>query len=326
MQVKNWVRIAVCSVLLVAGLVLLQISPASADSRRGADYFTNVTLITQDGTMVHFYDDLLKGKIVAINLIYTNCEYSCPLETARLAQVQKLLGDRVGKDIFFYSISIDPVRDTPAALKAYAAKFHAGPGWTFLTGKKEDIDLLSKKLGLYSDPRLSKDGHTPHLLIGNEATGQWMRDSASDNPKFLANLIGNFMNSWRNASTAPQKKSYSEATPIDLSNIGKYLFSKECAACHTIGHGDKIGPDLLGITNVRDRGWLRRYIHEPDKMLAEKDPIALELFQKYKEVRMPNLRVGDADMDALINFLASQGTDTAPRPKPEEPKTGVALK
>lgn len=328
MHGKNWVRIIVCSVWLLAAGLLLYITPASADSHRGAEYFTNVVLTTQDGTKVHFYDDLLKGKIVAINLIYTNCEYSCPLETARLAQVQKLLGDRVGKDIFFYSISIDPVRDTPAALKAYAEKFHAGPGWTFLTGKKEDIDLLSKKLGLYSDPKLSKDGHTPHLLIGNEATGQWMRDSAGDNPKFLANLIGNFMSSWRNASSAPAKKSYSEATPLDLSNIGQYLFSKECAACHTIGHGDKIGPDLLGVTNVRDRAWLKRYIHEPDKMLAEKDPIAVELFSKYKEVRMPNLRVGDADMDALINFLASQDrvAQAGERGESSGTKTGATLK
>jgi hypothetical protein len=79
------------------------------------------------------------------------------------------------------------------------------------TGKKEDIDLLSKKLGLYFDPKLSKDGHTPHLLIGNEATGQWQRDTAADNPKFLANLIGNVMSSWKYASAAAPKKSYSEA-------------------------------------------------------------------------------------------------------------------
>ena len=84
---------------------------------------------------------------MVIELIYTHCVDICPLETARLAQVQKMLGDRVGKDIFFYSISIDPTRDTPEVLKAYAEKYHVGPGWTFLTGKKEDIDLISKKLG-----------------------------------------------------------------------------------------------------------------------------------------------------------------------------------
>ncbi|MGB7620739.1 MAG: SCO family protein, partial [Terriglobia bacterium] len=114
---------------------------ASANnSRWGANYFPNVPLITQDGKTVHFYDDLLKGKLVAIDLIYTHCKDACPLETARLAQVQKMLGDRVGKDIFFYSISIDPKRDTPEVLKEYAEKFHVGPGWTFLTGKEEDIE------------------------------------------------------------------------------------------------------------------------------------------------------------------------------------------
>ena len=98
------------------------------NARWGAGYFPNVTLTTQDGEQVRFYDDLVKGKIVAINLIYTTCKYACPLETARLAQVQKLLGDRMGRDVFFYSITIDPEHDTPAVLKAYAEKYQAGPG------------------------------------------------------------------------------------------------------------------------------------------------------------------------------------------------------
>src|SRR5206468_891561 len=120
---------------------------ARADnSRQGPGYFPNVTLTTQDGASVRFYDDLIKGKIVAINLIYTTCKYACPLETARLSQVAKLLGDRMGRDIFFYSITIDPDVDTPAVLKEYAAKYQAGPGWTFLTGKKDDIETISKKL------------------------------------------------------------------------------------------------------------------------------------------------------------------------------------
>src|ERR1700748_683715 len=112
-------------------------SGASAATPYGAGYFPNVELTTQEGKTVHFYDDLLKGKVVAITLIYTHCLDSCPLETARMAQVQRLLGDRMGKDIFFYSISIDPRRDTPEVLNAYAKKFHAGPGWLFLTGKEE---------------------------------------------------------------------------------------------------------------------------------------------------------------------------------------------
>jgi len=95
-------------------------APTVARARWGADYFPNVPLTTQDGTTVHFYDDLLKGKSVAINVIYTSCKDECPLETARLVQVQKILGGRVGKDIFFYSITIDPKQDTPKVLKAYA--------------------------------------------------------------------------------------------------------------------------------------------------------------------------------------------------------------
>jgi len=197
MQRKSGIRFIGTSLLLAGTLAFMFSRPVSADSRWGANYFPNIELTTQDGKTVHFYDDLIKGKIVAIDLIYTTCQYSCPLETARLAQVQKILGDRVGKDIFFYSITIDPANDTPAVLKAYAKKFHAGPGWTFLTGKKEDIEFLSKKLGLYSDPGATLDGHTPHLLLGNEPLGQWMRNSALDNPRFLSQMIGDFLDSFR---------------------------------------------------------------------------------------------------------------------------------
>src|SRR5207237_3820378 len=132
------------------------------NSRWGANYFPNVTLTTQDGASVHFYDDLIKGKIVAINLIYTTCKYACPLETARLAQVQRLLGDRMGRDVFFYSITIDPDHDTPAVLAEYAEKYQQAPGSLFLTGAKGDIELISRKLGMDTPPNPSDpDGHVP---------------------------------------------------------------------------------------------------------------------------------------------------------------------
>src|SRR5947209_16927042 len=136
--------------VLAAMFFLISARPCSAagNSHWGADYFPNVPLTTQDGKTVRFYDDLLKDKKVAMYLMYTTCKYSCPLETARMAQVQRYLGDAIGKDLFFYSISIDPKHDSPAAMKAYAEKYHAGPGWLFLTGKTEDIELISKKLGL----------------------------------------------------------------------------------------------------------------------------------------------------------------------------------
>ncbi len=110
----------------------------------GANYFPNTPLLTQDGEKVHFFDDLIKDKVVAINFIFTGCSDSCPVETARLRQVQKILGDRVGKDIFLYSISIDPYNDTPATLKRYAEKFGIGPGWTLLDGDADDIEQLRR--------------------------------------------------------------------------------------------------------------------------------------------------------------------------------------
>jgi protein SCO1 len=295
--------VAISAVLLASTLIPVRPALAADANHWGANYFPNVELTTQDGKTVRFYDDLLKGKIVAIDLIYTHCKDMCPLETARLAQVQHMLGDRVGKDIFFYSISIDPKQDTPEVMKAYAEKFHAGPGWLFLTGKQEDIDLISKKLGLYS-PDWGRDGHTPSLMVGNVPTGQWMRNSATDNPRFLALMIGDFLSSWKDRKPTASK-TYAEAPPLSM-NPGQYLFATRCAACHSIGHGDKIGPDLRGVTKIRDRAWLLRIIQKPDEMLAEKDPIATALLSKYKQVQMPNLRLGDGDVSALMIFLESQ--------------------
>jgi protein SCO1/2 len=306
MRQKCWVRAnAAGSILLLTSVIFLTFAPSAAGGDQwGANYFPNVPLTTQAGTTVRFYDDLLKDKIVVIDLIYTHCQDLCPLETARLAQVQQLLGDRVGKDIFFYSISIDPERDTPAELRAYAEKFHAKPGWLFLTGKPEDIELISKKLGLYSDPDpANRDGHTPYVLLGNEATGQWIRNSALDNPRYLAVMIGDWLNSWKNPTA---RKSYAEAPPLSITDKGQYIFATHCAACHSIGHGDHVGPDLLGVTAVREQTWLRRMIAEPDIMLAEKDPVATALFAKYKRVTMPNLRLTAIEVDAIVNYLKAQ--------------------
>ncbi len=276
-----------------------------ADSQWGGSHFPNVELITQHGKKVRFYDDLIKGKVVAIELIYTTCKYNCPLETARLVQVQKLLGDRMGKDVFFYSITIEPEHDTPEVLKAYADKYHVGPGWLFLTGKPEDIKLISRKLGLDKLPNGNDpDGHTPSLLIGNEATGLWMKNSALDNTKFTALKIEQLMGYGAPAA------SVASANPTDAAKLnidkGAYIFATRCAACHTIGNGDKVGPDLLGVTNVRDRAWLARIISEPDKLIDEKDPIATSLFKKYNEIRMPRLGLPDEDVNTLIEFMKTQ--------------------
>jgi protein SCO1/2 len=301
MRGKYWAGVATAVLFLGGGI--LYVHPAFATNLWGADYFPNVPLITQDGTTVHLYDDLLKGRAVAINLIYTSCRDECPLETAQLVQVQRLLGDRVGKDIFFYSISIDPKHDTPAVLKAYAEKFGVGPGWLFLTGHEGDIKLVARKLGL-SRPNdtATRDGHRPILMLGNEPTGQWMRNSAVASPKYLATTISDFMG-WQR----PQSERRYTATQLLPPDAGVLLFQSRCSACHTIGKGDVVGPDLAGVTTRRNRDWLVRYLRAPDQMLAAKDPIAVALFAKYKNVPMPNLRLSDGEITIVLSYLESQG-------------------
>lgn len=310
MRRRSWAQITVASALVIFATALLYIRPAAAEERRwGANYFPNVPLVDQNGKTVHFYDDLIKGKTVVLDMIYTHCVDSCPLETARLVQVQKMLGDKVGKDIFFYSITIDPKRDTPKVLKQYAETYHVGPGWTFYTGKREDIDVIAKKLGLYSDPDPNnRDGHQPGVLIGNEPTQQWMLDAATDNPRFMSIMIGDWLTSWKSHNGAPVL-SYTNATTVQKD--GRYLFARHCAACHTIGHGDKIGPDLIGVADVRDRTWLERQIATPDEVLATRDPIAIALFKKYKKVQMPNLRLDEDEVSLIINFLKNPDASTA---------------
>jgi protein SCO1 len=308
---------------LLVSIAVVRPTPTGADTRYGAKYFPDVTLTTQDGKDVKFYD-LIKGKIVAVNVIYTNCQFACPIETARMARMQQLLGDRMGREVFFLSISIDPEHDTPQVLKAYAEKFKAGPGWTFLTGRMIDIDALSKKLGLWSDPTETKDGHMPMLLVGNEATGQWMRTSALDNPAYTARIIGDWLTSWK---AARKGKSYTEAPAVTKGKDGEYMFRSLCAGCHSVGQGDKIGPDLKRAFDVHERAWLSEYTLRPDVVRARKDPIALALASQYREVRMPNLSLTPADVESILRYVDSAraaSVASAPQPSPSPSRPDAA--
>ena len=146
-------------------------------------YFPNLTLLTQENKPVHFYSELLKGKVVLVNFMFTTCKGVCSPMTANLAKVQRYLGDRVGRDINMISISVDPETDTVETLKRYAATFKAQPGWYFLTGKKENIDWVLYKLGGYVE---DKSQHSSVLILGNEATGEWMKMPAMANPEQIA--------------------------------------------------------------------------------------------------------------------------------------------
>ncbi len=135
-------------------------------------YFTDVVLVDQDGEEQRLYSDLLAGKTVVINAFFTTCTGVCPVMSGKLASLQKRLGDRLGKDVFFVSLSVDPETDTVEKLHEYAQRFHAGPGWSFLGGKKENVDWALYRVGQYVE---DKEAHTNLLIVGNERTGLWKK-------------------------------------------------------------------------------------------------------------------------------------------------------
>src|ERR1700752_459362 len=135
-------------------------------------YFSDVELLDQDGKKLRFYSDILKNKVVVINTFFTTCTSICPPLNRNFEKMQDALGDRLGKDAFLVSISVDPDTDTPTRLKDYGRRFHARPGWVFLTGKKENVDWALYKLGQYVE---TKDDHTSILIIGNEPRGLWKK-------------------------------------------------------------------------------------------------------------------------------------------------------
>ena len=155
-------------------------------SAGGAAYFPNHVLLTQDNQPVRFYDDLLKNKVVLINFLFTTCKGACSPMTANLAKVQEQLGKHLGKEVVILSLSVDPEVDTPAALKKYAESFKAQPGWYFLTGKKENLDWVLYKLGGYVK---DKNEHGLKLIVGNEATGEWLKLHAMSNPTEIAAAV-----------------------------------------------------------------------------------------------------------------------------------------
>lgn len=146
----------------------------------------DVELLDQNGRVVRFYTDLVKGKVVAVNFIFTTCTTICPPLGATFARVQRELGARTGRDVHFISISVDPATDTPERLKAWGAKFHAAEGWTLVTGRKPQVDELLRALGAATS---SPADHSPTVLIGNDAAGQWTRAYGIARPAVLVGLI-----------------------------------------------------------------------------------------------------------------------------------------
>jgi protein SCO1 len=156
-------------------------------------YFPNLVLRTQDDQRVRLYDDLLKGKTVLIHFFYVDCaDGLCPVTTQNLVNLQKLLGDRCGRDVFMYSFTLAPEQDTPARLQHYRKMLEVGPGWTFLTGSAADLELCRVRFGFTDpDPELdrTKTQHTNLVLMGNEPHERWMASPALTSPRFLLSQL-----------------------------------------------------------------------------------------------------------------------------------------
>ncbi len=146
------------------------------ERNKHSDRFSNITLLTQHGERVEFYEDLIKDKAVLINFMYTTCPKICPGTTAQLAKINDSFGPWIGRDITMLSISIDAEVDDPARLKRYWEVFGSKPGWLFLTGDYDEIERLRRQLGAYDlDPVIDADKtqHAGIVTFGNDRTDRW---------------------------------------------------------------------------------------------------------------------------------------------------------
>jgi len=166
--------------LRIIGLLAGMIFAMSADAQQSVEeieaasreYFSDTYLLNQDGEEVRFYTDVLKDQIVVINFIFTNCQGACPMMTQKLRMARDQLGEDAGKKVRFVSISIDPTRDTPAAMREFASKQHADGDWVFLTGVPDNVDYVVKKLGQYFP---DVEEHSTLMIAGNVKTRLWMK-------------------------------------------------------------------------------------------------------------------------------------------------------
>jgi protein SCO1/2 len=146
----------------------------------------DVSALDQNGRPLRFYSDLIKGRAVMLNFIFTSCTYVCPLQGANFSKLQAALGDRLGKDVSLISVSIDPLTDTPRRLKSWGAKFGARPGWTLVTGSKAEMDRLLR--ALTGDPSGVSE-HSSVVFIGDYDRGVWVRADGLDDPARLIQTL-----------------------------------------------------------------------------------------------------------------------------------------
>lgn len=184
MRLFKW---SIIALFFAFGVMQVQAQEPSAAQK----YFTDTVLINQNGEKMRLYSDLLKGRTVIIDSFFATCQGSCLPMNRNLEKVQEALGDRLGKDAIIISISVDPTVDTPTSLKAYSQKLNARPGWYFLTGDKENVEFVLKKLGQFVD---NKQDHLNIFIIGNERTGLWKKAFGLAKSEELIKVVDSVIN------------------------------------------------------------------------------------------------------------------------------------
>ena len=172
-------RVLAAFILIFAGSLYAQDQPAPV-----ALPVPDIEVVNQNGRHVRFNSQVVEGRIAIVTGFFTTCSAMCPITQEKLAQVAKLLGPRLGKDVVIVSVSVDPQNDTPARMKDWGEKFHIGPGWTLLSGNPAEVDTLLKSLGL-SVPLPQR--HQSALMVGSTASG-WVRISSWTSAEKLAKL------------------------------------------------------------------------------------------------------------------------------------------
>jgi len=303
---KTIVRCAT-AFLAAASLFTSPVEAKTWDER----YFPNYVVYDQNGNSYRFYDDLIRDKIVVANFVYTTCTDICGLATARMAEVVEGIGDRMGKEIFVYSITLTPEIDTPETMKKFISAFGEVEGWKFLTGDPAEMKEIRWKLGERS--RYLGE-HRSDMVMGNDTKGYWRRISLMGNLDSVTEQIlaldPEYARSRRNrvARLGDQRRHTISQRPP-----GEALFQKGCSGCHTIGGGDRIGPDLYGVTRERDRHWLERVLMEPDKLRKEGDPLFASIAAKYPNVLMPYLDLSKSDTGDVLSYIERRSTDERAR-------------
>jgi cytochrome oxidase Cu insertion factor (SCO1/SenC/PrrC family) len=226
----------IASAPAAAGNAPADAADAAAAEAKARDYFSNVELVDQDGRSLKFYDEVLKDNIVVISFIFTNCQSACPLMTRNLTMIRDMLREDERRSIQFISISIDPLRDTPSAMKEFAQK-----GWLWLTGQPDDVNYITKRLGSYTD---DPEMHTTTLLAANVPNAHWTKIEPNVPPKMRHRDL-------RNGAVAARRTTrQAAAAPFAsvLAFAGIVMLLPDSGA---------LGADL---TEAEERG---KYIYEP---------------------------------------------------------------